>query len=116
MQMIMMTLNTPPGPSACFAWCTPPHAAGDRPSNKYVHSSTAAMKDTLVFARGSESQSREMTVVLRRAFLPLSPEGFFGRSSSSSSSSPSTISRGERGRSTGSRFDLEVEGHSEPPV
>jgi hypothetical protein len=118
----MMTLKTPLGPSACVAWCTPPHAKGDRPSKKYVHSSTAATNDTLVLASGSESQRSEITVVLRRAFLSslsLSEEGFFLGLSSSSSSSPSMISRGALGRETGSswRLDLEeLEGHSEPPV
>lgn len=115
---MMITLKTPPGPSACFAWWTPPHANGDRPSKKYVQSSTAATKDTLVFARGSESQRSEMTDVLRRAFLSLS-EGFFfgGLSSSSSSGSSPMISREEIGREMGSRLDLEeLEGQREPPV
>ena len=74
----------------------------------------------LLLARGSDSQSREMTVVLRRS--DLSDEGFFFLSeseslslcflSSSSSSSSPMISRG---RETGERFE-EEEGHSEPPV
>lgn len=74
----------------------------------------------LLLASGSDSQSREMTVVLRRS--DLSDEGFFFLSeseslslcflSSSSSSSSPMISRG---RETGERFE-EEEGHSEPPV
>lgn len=66
----------------------------------------------LVLASGSESQRREITVVLRRV-SDLSLDGFFLGSSSSSSSS-SRIAREER--ETGrERLDLE-EGQREPPV
>ena len=75
----------------------------------------------LLLARGSDSQSREMTVVLRRS--DLSDEGFFFLSESeslslcflSSSSSSSSSPMISRGRETGERFE-EEEGHSEPPV
>jgi hypothetical protein len=110
-----MTPNTPPGPRAWVSWCTPPHAKGERPSKKYEQSSTAATKDTLVFASGSESQSREMMVVLRRSVFF---EGFFlSPSSLSSSSSPSMISRVSREVGLSARLDFEdSEGQSEPPV
>jgi hypothetical protein len=113
--MIMMTLKTPPGPRVCFAWCMPPHAWADRPSKKYEHSSTAATKDMLVLASGSESHMSEMTVVLRRAFL--SSEVMLNSSSSSSYGVSPMIARAVSGRATGWRLDLEeLEGHSEPPV
>jgi hypothetical protein len=80
--------------------------------------STAATNDMLVLASGSESQRSEMTVVLRRVFLSLSPEGFFLWSLSSlSSGSSCMIPRGELGSVTGWRLDFEeLEGQYEPPV
>jgi hypothetical protein len=126
--IMTMTPNTPPGPNVCVDWCTPPQANGDRPSKKYMHSSTAATKDMLVLANGSLSQRSEMTVFLRRMLfsslslplsLSLSEEGFFfflSRSSSSSSSGSWMISRGVLGRVMGERFDFGFDGHKEPPV
>jgi hypothetical protein len=68
----------------------------------------------LVLASGSESHMSEIMVVLRRAFLSLSED--FLSSSLPSGLSP-MIARGELGRVTGSRLDLEeLEGQSEPPV
>lgn len=114
-----MTPKTPPGDRVCVSAWTLPQAKCERPSKKYVQSSTAATKEMLLLASGSDSQSREMTVVLRRS--DLSDEGFFFLSespslslcflSSSSSSSPMI----SRGRWTGERFE-DFEGHREPPV